>query len=84
MKKAAKESKNQSKARPNWKTGNSQNSFLPGAVAEENSADGDLDKVSRSEAWLTISWRWITESAGKENVDRSFYHKQTLLVLLGI
>lgn len=30
--------------------GNSQNSFLPGAAAEENSADGDLDKLSRSEA----------------------------------
>lgn len=84
MKKAAKESESQSKARLNWKMGNSQNSFLPGAVAEENSADGDLDKVSRSEAWLTISWRWITESAGKENVDRSFYHEQTLLAFLGI
>lgn len=30
--------------------GNSQNLFLPGAAVEENSADGDLDKVSRSEA----------------------------------
>lgn len=36
--------------------GNSQNLFLPGAgavgvaTAAENSADGDLDKVSRSEA----------------------------------
>lgn len=29
--------------------GNSQNPFLPGAAVEENSADGDLDKVSRSE-----------------------------------
>lgn len=57
MKKEAKESENQSKARLNWKMGNSQNPSLPGAATEENSADGDLDKVSRSEAGLTISWR---------------------------
>lgn len=60
MKKEAKGLESPGKARLKQPMVNSQNLFLPGA-AEENSADGDLDKVSRSEAW-PISWRWITES----------------------
>lgn len=79
MKEEAKESESQNKARLKWKMGNSQNLFLPGAAAERNSADGDLDKVSRSEAWLTASWRWPTESAERENADTTlFYHKHLL------
>lgn len=59
MKEEAKESESQNEASWNLTTDNSQNLFLPGAAtaaATENSPDGDLDKVTRSEGWLT-SWR---------------------------